>query len=66
MIVTQATSHNRQNRIRRLRASVEEMLSEYDLVAADYDKGQPGAAEAMHTISALIDETERRIRELVG
>ena len=42
------------------------MLSEYDLVAADYDKGQPGAAEAMHTISALIDETERRIRELVG
>ena len=65
-MIAQSTSHNRQNRIRRLRASVEEMWGEYEVVAADYDRGEPGAAEAMHTISALIDETERRIRELVG
>lgn len=65
-MIPQSAVHNRQLLIRQLRSSVEAMEDEYELVAADYDRGEPGAAEAMHTISALIDETERCIRELVG
>ena len=68
MILAQQTSHNPQNRLRILRASLKGMRADWELIAADLDE-QPDnehLRQSLDAIERFIVDTRQEIRELVG